>query len=159
MSVLLKRLAHAQRVYVRSGQLRPTSDGANGVLAAVAAETHILLRQLHLKDWQQHASDPDGPVPVEQVEAALEPIAAEDAAAMMGRLASQCLVWPRFAFMERTEADTVVGLVVELLGQDALWWSNGDEHSWSAVSACTFDRLVVGTDRHRFAVLIQVGED
>ena len=78
--MLLKRLAHAQRVYVRSGRLHPASGGANGVLAAIAAETHTLVGQLHRKDWQQHASDPDGPAPVEQVEAALEPIAAENAA-------------------------------------------------------------------------------
>ena len=80
LSVLLKRLAHAQRVYVRSGRLHPASGGANGVLAAIAAETHTLVGRLHRKDWQQHASDPDGPAPVEQVEAALEPIAAENAA-------------------------------------------------------------------------------
>ena len=61
--------------------------------------------------------------------------------------------------MERPEADTVADLVVELLGPDALWWSNGDEHSWSAVSACTFDNVVAGTHGHRFAILIQVGED
>ena len=57
------------------------------------------------------------------------------------------------------EANTVAGLVVGLLGPDALWWSNGDEHSWSAVSACTFDNVVAGTHGHRFAILIQVGED
>jgi len=163
LTVRLQALAHPLRVYVRSGRLPPTnggaSSGARGVLAAVAAETHILIGQLHEKDWQQHASDTDGPASVERVEEALEPLSAENAAAMMGRLASRDLVWPEFTFMERTEADTVAGQVVELLGPDALWWSNGDEHSWSAVSACTFDRLVVGTDRHRFAVLIQVGED
>jgi hypothetical protein len=159
LSVLLKRLAHAQRVYVRSGRLRPTSGGARGVLAAVATETHILVGQLHEKDWQQHASNSDGPASVEQVEEALEPLSAANAAAMMGRLASQDLVRPEFTFMERAEADTIAGLVVELLGPDALWWPNGDEHSWSAVSACTFDGLVAGTDGHRFAVLIQVGED
>jgi hypothetical protein len=37
LSVLLKRLSHQGRVYVRSGQLRPTSGGASGVVAAVAA--------------------------------------------------------------------------------------------------------------------------
>ncbi|MFE2420378.1 hypothetical protein [Streptomyces hokutonensis] len=146
-------------MYVRSGWLRTTSGGASGVLTAVAAETHILVGQLHEKDWRQHASSSDGPAPVGQVEEALEPIYTKNAAAMMGRLASQSLVWPEFTFMERTEADTVAGQVVEILGPDALWWSNGDEHSWTAVSACTFDGLVVGTDSRRFAMLIQVGED
>lgn len=159
LSVPLKRLAHAQRVYVRSGRLRPTSGGASGVLAAVAAETHTLVGQLHRKDWQQHAGDSDGPVPVAQVEEALEPIDAKNAASLMGRLASECLVWPQFTFMDRAEADTAASRVVELLGPDALWWSNRDEDSWTAVSACTFDSLVAGTDGHRFAVLIQVGED
>ncbi|WP_405842021.1 hypothetical protein [Streptomyces sp. NBC_01518] len=166
LSVLLKRLAHAQRVYVRSGRLPSTSggtsDGTNGVLAAIAAETHILVGQLHREDWQRFASAPEGPAAVDQVEEALEPIAAKNAAALMGRLASQCLVWPQFTFMDRAEADAVAGLVVELLGADALWWANcdgDDEDSWTAVTACTFDNLVAGTDGHRFAVLIQVGED
>lgn len=159
LSVVLKRLAHAQRVYVRSGRLRPTSGGASGVLAAVAAETHTLVGQLYRKDWQQYASDAGGPVPVEQVEEALEPTDGENAASLMGRLASESLVWPQFTFMDRAEADTAASRVVELLGPDALWWSNRDEDSWTGVSACTFDSLVAGTDGHRFAVLIQVGED
>ncbi|MET7488975.1 hypothetical protein [Streptomyces sp. NPDC005538] len=159
LSVLLKKLAHAPRVYVRSGRLPATSGGASGVLAAVAAEVHTLVRRLHREDWQQWASDPTGPASVREVEEALEPIDGDSAAALMGTLATECLVWSGATFMERAEADEVAGRVVDLLGTDARWWSNRDGDSWTAVTACTFDSLVACTDGRRFAVLIQVGED
>ncbi|GHI06325.1 hypothetical protein AQI88_18460 [Streptomyces cellostaticus] len=157
----MKRLAHRQRVYVRSGRLPSTTGGARGVRAAVAAEVHVLLRQVW-KDWQQYASDPAGPASAQQVEAALEPFTAERAADLMGRLATECLVWPGARFMERAEADTVARRVAQLLGPDARWWSNLDpelESCWTGVSACTFDMFVAGTDGTRFVALIQVGED
>ncbi|NUQ97417.1 MAG: hypothetical protein HOY79_13000 [Streptomyces sp.] len=159
LSVLLKRLSHQGRVYVRSGRLRPTSGGASGVVAAMAAEVHTLLRQLYRKDWQGYATSSVGPEDVQQVEEALEAIDAEKAASLMGRFASQCLVWSDYAFMDRAEADSVAGQVVKVLGAQAQWWSNWDDGSWTDVSGCTFDGLVAGTDGHRFAVLIQVGED
>jgi len=159
LSVLMKRLSHRGRAYVRSGQLRPTSGGASGTVAAVAAEVHTLLRQLYRKDWQQFASDAAGPVDVQQVEEALDGIDAENAVSLMGCFASQCLVWSDTTFMDRAEAEAVAGQVVELLGAEAQWWSNWDDSSWTGVSGCTFDGLVAGTDGHRFAVLIQVGED
>ncbi|MFE7168880.1 hypothetical protein [Streptomyces sp. NPDC057616] len=65
----------------------------------------------------------------------------------MGFFASQCLVWRDVTFMDPAEAEAVAGQVVELLGADARRWSNGH------------DGLLAGTDGHRFAVLIQVGED
>ncbi|MFF4505534.1 hypothetical protein [Streptomyces sp. NPDC001401] len=66
LAVLLKRLAHRHRVYVRSGLLPATTGGVSGVLAAVAAELNILLRQLHRRDWQDSA----GPASVQEVEEA-----------------------------------------------------------------------------------------
>ncbi|MET8247875.1 hypothetical protein ABZV31_27820 [Streptomyces sp. NPDC005202] len=113
---------------------------------------------MHRKDWQQYATDPAAPVPVEQVEQALEPVDAKKAAALMGSLASTCLVWPGATFMEPAKADDVARRVVNLVGPGAQWWSNRDGDSGTGVSACTFDSLVAGTDGHRFAVLIQVGD-
>lgn len=157
LSVLMKRLSHQGSVYVRSGPLRPTSGGASGVVAAVAAEVHTLFRQLCRKDWQLSSST--GPAPVEQVEEALAGIDAERAASVLGHLASRCLVWSDVAFMDSAEAAVVAGQVVELLGPAAQWWSSGDSDSLSDISGCTFERFVAGTDGRRFAVLIQVGED
>jgi hypothetical protein len=159
LTVLMKRLSHQGRVYVRSGLLRPTSGGASGVVAAVAAEVHTLFRQLCRKDWQQQTSASAGPGPVEQVEEALDGIDAVRAASVLGRLASQCLVWSEAVFMDPAEAAIVAGQVVELLGATAQWWSNGDSDSLSDISGCTFESFVAGTDGRRFAVLIQVGED
>ncbi|WP_030944530.1 hypothetical protein [Streptomyces sp. NRRL S-646] len=118
LSVLMKRLSYQGRVYVRSGPLRPTSDGASGV---VAAEVHTLFRQLYRKDWRQNASDSTGPAPVQQVEEALDGIDTQRAASLLGRLASRCLVWSDVAFMDSAEAAVVAGQVVELLGTAAQW--------------------------------------
>lgn len=157
LSVLLKRLAHAHRVYVRSGRLPPTSGGASGILAAVAAEVHTLVRQLYRKDWQELATGV--PAPVEEIEEALEPIDGENAAALMGHLSSRCLVWPNYTFMEQAKADAVARDVVVLLGPDAQWWSSPEGGGGADIAGCTFDGFVAGTDGHRFAVLVQVGED
>jgi hypothetical protein len=158
LAVTLKRLAHAGRVYVRSGRLPATIGGASGVVAAVAGEVHTLSRQLYRKDWQEYASG-SGPVSVQRVEEAFEAVDAERAGALMGRLTAQCLVWSDVAFMDRAKADALATRVTELLGSDAQWWSNQDGSSCADISGCTFESFVAGTDGHRFAVLIQVGED
>ncbi|MER6735276.1 hypothetical protein [Streptomyces puniciscabiei] len=161
LSQLMARLAHRQRVYVRSGRIPSTPGGLDGLRAAVAAEAHVVIRTLW-KDWKQWASDRSGPASAQQVEEALEALTAERAVELMAWLAAQCLVWPGASFMERSEADTVARRVGQLLGPDAHWWSTFDpelECCVSCVSACTFDGLVTGTDGRRFVVLIQVGED
>lgn len=157
----MKRLAHDGRVYVHSGQLLSTTAGINGIRAAVAAEVHVVLRRLW-RDWERYATGSEGLSSAQQFEAALETFTADQAAELMGRFASECLVGPRATFMERAEADTVVHRVVELLGPDAHWWSNYDsetEGAYTCITACTFDGIVTGTDGRHFIVLIQVGED
>jgi hypothetical protein len=158
---LMTRLAHRQRVYVRSGRLPSTTGGLDGLRAAVAAEVHVVIRRLW-KDWEQYATGAEGPASAQQVEVALEAFTAERAAALMGRLAAACLLWPGAVFMERSEADAIARRVVELLGPDAHWWSTFDpelEGCVTGVSACTFDGLVAGTDGRRFIVLVQVADD
>ncbi|MEV7689496.1 hypothetical protein [Streptomyces bungoensis] len=161
LALCMKKLAHPRRVYVRSGRLASTANGLNGVRAALADQVRALLQQLW-KDWEQDATGLDGPASAQQVQEALEPLAADRAVELMSQLAAECLVWPGAGFMERSATDAVARRVAQLLGPGAHWWSNYDPELAcysSAVTPCTFDGLIAGTDGHRFTVLIQVGED
>lgn len=156
---LIGRLADELNVYVSSGRLPgtgPAPDGPRGLVPAVAAEVHALVRRLHEEYWYRYASDPAS---VGQVEASLEPLDASDAAALMGEVASASLLWPTHAYMDRGEADVVARRVVAALGPGAYWWSNRDDVSVNCVTGATMDTFVTGTDGDRFVVVIQVEDD
>ena len=57
------------------------------------------------------------------------------------------------------EAETIAARVVRLLGPGTSWWSNRDDLSVDGVTSFSVDTFVIGSDGHRFALLIQVGDD
>jgi len=154
---LIETLSNNRNVYVRHGRF------ASGVTparrpGALAVEVYGLVAELH-RYWKQYASGGTAPASVPQIEASLEPLAADAAVELMTALAADDLLWPGFTHMERDEAHCTATHVVELLGPDATWWSNRDDHAWSAVTACTLDGVIAGSDDEHFAILIQVCED
>ncbi|MFH8572428.1 hypothetical protein [Streptomyces sp. NPDC017993] len=154
---LLETLSSDPHVYVRHG-LFPDDAGPSTALRGLAAQVHALVAELHTY-WRQYASGGTGLASVPQIEAGLEPFDAGAAVDLMTTLAVDDLVWPGSAHMDRDEARRTATRVVELLGQDATWWANRDAHSSYAVTACTADGVIAGSDGARFAILIQVGED
>jgi hypothetical protein len=163
LSALLGSLSNDRNVYVSSGLLGPAS-GPNGLTKAVAEKVHSLLAKVHEeypdKDtWYERAYERDGLVPVPQIEASLYPKTQAEAVSLLGELASTPLLFPQYPTMDRTAADSTAAQLVGLLGSEAHWWSTRDEFSVDSLTCCTIDCLVVGTDGHRFAALIQVGED
>ncbi|MDG4858761.1 hypothetical protein P8605_11460 [Streptomyces sp. T-3] len=153
---LLEGLESKWRVYTRHGRL--PYDMAPPAPGALAAEVSALVTKLHTY-WQRYASDEKTPS-VPEIEASLQPLDAAAAIVTMTRLAAQDLVWPGHQHMDRDQAHRAALRIVDLLGPDATWWTNQeDDSSWTAVTACTFDGVIAGSNGEQFMVLIQVGED
>jgi len=163
LSALLGSLSNDRDVYVSSGPLEPAS-GPNGLTKAVAEKVHGLLAKVHEKYpskdyWYERAYRLDGLVPVSQIEMSLYPKTPAEAVSLLGELASTPLLFPEYPIMDRAVAESTAAQLVGLLGSEAHWWSTRDDVSVDSLTCCTIDCLVVGTDGHRFAVLIQVDED
>ncbi|MFP3986046.1 hypothetical protein U9R90_00740 [Streptomyces sp. E11-3] len=146
----LEALSTDLRVYVRHGRFRGGST--------LAHEIHAVVAELHTY-WERYASGGFGRATIPEIEASLEPLDASAAIDLMTTLAAHDLVWPNFTHMDPEEARSAAEQVVNLLGPRATWWSNFDDHSSTAVTECSFDGLIAGTDGERFAILIQVAED
>ncbi|MFI6543293.1 hypothetical protein ACIBO9_08600 [Streptomyces prunicolor] len=162
-SALLESLSNDLDVYVSSGPLEP-AGGPNGLTKAVAEKVHSLLAMVHEKypdkdTWYERAYERAGLVPVPQIEASLYPKTQAEAVSLLGELASTPLLFPQYPIMDRAVAESTAAQLVGLLGSEAHWWSTRDDFSVDSLTCCSIDCLVVGTDGHRFAALIQVCED
>ena len=163
ISALLGSLANDRGVYVSSGQLEP-ADGPNDLTKAVAWKVHGLLAKVHEKylsteHWYKRAYEHDGLVPVSQIEMSLYQKTSAEAVSLLGELASTRLLLSHYPIMDRAIAESRAAQLVGLLGSEARWWSTRDDVSVDSLTHCTIDCLVVGTDGHHFAALIQVDDD
>ncbi|MFD9498976.1 hypothetical protein [Streptomyces sp. NPDC060035] len=160
---LLSKLAHhmdtlatVSRVYIRVGRFTDVAPST----AELAEQVHGLLVQI-FEDvaWKRFFTSHE-PMPALNIEASLEPIEINEAAAFMAIAATVDIVWPPHRLMDDAGALHTAKRVVSLLGADAAWWTNHDSYC-GATNLVTpvFDSLIAGMNGHVFAMLIQVADD
>ncbi|MFE9479222.1 hypothetical protein ACFYNM_11495 [Streptomyces spororaveus] len=154
---LLTALSAKPVVAVRYGAFPGGASPGDGP-GPLADQIHGLVAELH-RTWKRYLPSGATPPSASEIEGLLEPLGADAAIELMATLAADNLVWPGSKLMNREIADDTVTRIVHGFGADATWWTNRQGASWDAVTACTFDGVVAGSDGEYFAILIQVGED
>ncbi|MFF1481674.1 hypothetical protein ACFVYD_29695, partial [Streptomyces sp. NPDC058301] len=135
LEVLLNSLTSEANVYARWCW----SSGGD-----LAHHVHDLAQAAEA-DWAHEAIEgATGPTTVEEIEAALRPIARESAVELMVNLAADSLVFPGHACRDRAHAKRAALKVVSILGPGAQWFSNiegswGNGRAWNPVTRHTFD--------------------
>ncbi|MET9494382.1 hypothetical protein [Streptomyces sp. NPDC006552] len=158
IGTVLRRLSEDSNTFVRHGRLSAPARPA-AWRGHLAPQIHTVAREA-TATWAKMDCWVQAQPAVGDVEAGMAPIGLDGAAAVMARFASVDL-GHGVELMDPHRALDLAARVIDLLGPDALWWTNHDAdcHSWTAMTGCTFDGVVAGTDGTLFAVLLQAVED
>ncbi|MFJ8884871.1 hypothetical protein ACIRJR_15880 [Streptomyces sp. NPDC102402] len=156
LSRTMAALTTGGRVYVRTG--RYTEAAAD--MGELTAQIHELLVQVFEDESWRRFLSPAEPMPPRSIEASLEPVEGDAAAALLASLASVDIVWPSHRLLDREVALRTAAHAVSLLGDGATWWTNHDAHC-GATNLVTpvFDSLVAGTDGEYYVMALQVADD
>ncbi|MFD8611713.1 hypothetical protein [Streptomyces sp. NPDC059631] len=156
LEAAMAELSTPPRVYVAAGRFAEPEPGLPELAARIRAQLAVVVADA---SWRRFLR---GYVPPSDAEirAALEPLAAGEAAPFLARVAAVDLLWPDHRHLPAETAGRAARRVVSLLGPGADWWTNHDV-SCGAVNGLTplFDSLLAATDGRHFVLALQIADD
>ncbi|WP_037873524.1 MULTISPECIES: hypothetical protein [unclassified Streptomyces] len=156
LEAAMAQLCTPARVYVAAGRFAEPEPGLPQLAARIRAQLAVVAAD---ESWRRFLR---GYVPpsVAEIRAALEPLAAGEAADFLARVAAVDLLWPDHRHLPAETAGRTARRVVSLLGPGTDWWTNHDA-SCGAVNGLTplFDSLLAATDGRHFVLALQIADD
>ncbi|MEU3862934.1 hypothetical protein AB0F03_37600 [Streptomyces sp. NPDC028722] len=151
---LLGSLASSNHVYAKWGAISEVT----------IAEQVFDLVTVAQADWAHQAvAGAVGPASAREIEAALEPVEAAGAVALMTNLSAFDLVYSRHHLRDRDHAERAATRVAKLLGRGASWVTNtedmGNGRAWTPVTRHGIDVVVAGSTVEHFVILLALGDD